>query len=92
MDKQAYKIELPKKWRIYDIFYMSLLEQETIRKGRVDETTSRLQFENDGDGEEYEVEAIRDNMVYTKELDSGHHLPGLYYLVSWKGYLEEENT
>ncbi len=26
-----------------------------------------------------------------KELDSGHHLPGLYYLVSWKSYPEEEN-
>ncbi len=24
--KQAYKIELPKKWGIYDIFYVSLLE------------------------------------------------------------------
>ena len=24
--KQAYKLELPKKWRIYDVFYMSLLE------------------------------------------------------------------
>ncbi len=24
--KQAYKLELPKKWRIYDIFHVSLLE------------------------------------------------------------------
>ena len=24
--KQAYKLELPKKWRIYDVFHMSLLE------------------------------------------------------------------
>ena len=30
---QAYKLELPKRWRIYDVFHMSLLEQDTIRKG-----------------------------------------------------------
>ncbi len=58
----------------------------------MDETTSRLKFENEGDGEEYEVEAICDSAVYPKESDSGHHLPGLYYLVSWKGYPEEENS
>ncbi len=33
-----------------------------------------------------------DNEVYVKELDSGHHLPGFYYLVSYKGYFEEKNT
>ncbi len=88
--KQAYKIELPKKWRIHDVFHVSLLEQDTIRKGRVDETTSRLEFESDGDGKEYEVEVICDNAVYARE--SEEHLSGLYYLVSWKTYPEEENT
>ena len=43
-----------------------------------------------GDDKEYEVEAIRDSAVYAKEADG--HLPGLYYLVAWKGYPEEENT
>ena len=31
--KQAYKLELPKKWRIHDVFHVSLLEQDTTRKG-----------------------------------------------------------
>ena len=39
---------------------------------------------------EYEVEAIKDSAVYAKEAEG--HLPGLYYLVSWKGYPEEEST
>ena len=67
---------------------MSLLEQDTTRKERVDEQVTELEA---GDSEEYEVEAIRDSAVYASESESGQ-LPGLYYLVAWKGYLEEENT
>ena len=37
--KQAYKLELPKKWRIHDVFHGSLLEQDITRKARVDEAT-----------------------------------------------------
>ena len=87
--KQAYKLELPKKWRIHDVFHVSLLEQDTTKKGRVDENMT--EFEAGSDDEEYEVEGIRDSAVYAKESTTGH-LPGLYYLVSWKGYPEEENT
>ena len=43
------------------------------------------------DSGEYKIEAIRDSAVYARESVSGH-LPDLYYLVSWKGYPEEENT
>ena len=67
---------------------MSLLEQDTTRKGRVDDET---ELDAGNDSRKYEVEAIRDSTVYARESESGH-LPGLYYLVSWKGYPEEENT
>ena len=30
--KQAYKLELSRKWRIYNVFHVSLLEQDTTRK------------------------------------------------------------
>ena len=40
---------------------------------------------------EYKVEAIWDSTVYANEPESGR-LPGLYYLIAWKGYLKEENT
>ena len=86
--KQAYKLKLPKKWRIHDVFHVSLLEQDTTRKGR---EFSVPEFELEpGDDKEYEVEAIRDSAVYAKEADG--YLPGLYYLVAWKGYPEEEGT
>ena len=52
VEKQAYKLELPKRWRIHDVFHVSLLEQDTTRKGRVDEKTLQLEFEEDRGGEE----------------------------------------
>ena len=88
--KQAYKLELPKKWRVHDVFHVSLLEQDTTRKGRVSEEVPELNAGNE-DSEEYKVEAILDSAVYANESKSGH-LPGLYYLVAWKGYSEEKNT
>ena len=53
--KQAYKLELPKRWRIHDVFHMSLLEQDTTRKERVDKQVTELEI---GNSEEYKVEAI----------------------------------
>ncbi len=60
---------------------MSLLEQDTIRKRRIDETTLQLEFEGDSESKEYKVEGIWDSAVYAKESESGQ-VPGLYYLVS----------
>ena len=88
--KQVYKLELSKKWRIHDVFHVSLLEQDTTRKGRVHEENAEELDAGDDSGE-YKVEVIRDSAVYAKESESGH-LPGFYYLVSWKRYSEEENT
>ncbi len=53
---------------------------------------TRLKFENDSDGKKYKVKIICDSVVYAKESDSSHYLPGFYYLVSYKGYTKEENT
>ncbi len=46
----------------------------------MDKTMSRLEFENNSNGKEYEVEAIYDSAVYAKESEG--HLLGPYYLVS----------
>ena len=39
----------------------------------------------------YKIEVIWDSAIYTKESKSGYLLD-LYYLISWKRYLKEENT
>ena len=71
---------------------MSLLEKDNTRKKRVNKNDVAELDTSEDKGGEYEVEAICDSTVYTRESESGHHLPRLYYLVSWKGYPEEENT
>ena len=55
--KQAYKLKLPKKWRIHDVFHVSLLEQDTTKKGRVNDTQLNFEFEA-GDNKEYKVDGI----------------------------------
>ena len=67
-----------------------MLEQNNTKKKQIDENVTELDA-GDDEGGEYKVEAIRDSSVYARKSESGH-LPGLYYLISWKGYLKEENT
>ena len=76
--KHAYKLELPKKWRIHDVFHMSLLEHDSTRKERVEKEP---ELDAGNDSEEYKVEAIQNSAVYAMEFESGHLL-GLYYLVA----------
>ena len=56
VNKQAYKLELLKKWKIYNVFYSSLLEQDITKREGV-EKMPELAIVND-DNKEYEVEAI----------------------------------
>ncbi len=87
MDKQVYKIELPKKWKIHDVFHVLLLKQDTTKKRQVKTIIER----DESNGKEYKVKAICDSKVYAKELNSDY-LPGFYYLILWKGYPKEKNT
>ena len=78
--KQVYKLKLSKKWRVHNVFHMSLLEQDTIKKGQVSKAVPKLDAGNKN-SKEYEIEAIWDSIVYANKSESGH-LPGLYYLVT----------
>ena len=86
--KQVYKLEFFKKLKMHIVFYISLLEQDITKKRRVDENVTKLDASKD-DSEEYKVEVIWKNEVYIRESEG--YPPRLYYLVSYKRYLEEEN-
>lgn len=72
MEKQVYKLKLEKKWRIYNVFYISLLEQDIIKKRGVDETTSQLKYDKNGN-KKYKFKVIYNSIVYTRK--SKGHLP-----------------
>lgn len=55
----------------------------------MDETASQIELDKD-DNKKYVVDVICNSKVYAKKSDSNHPL-GLYYLVSWKSYLDKEN-
>ncbi len=71
---------------------MSLLKQDTTRKGKVDRKAlpePEKEFEA-GDNKEYEVKAIINSAVYGQQANNSQILV-LYYFVLWKSYPEEEN-
>ena len=54
--KQAYKLELPRKWKTYDVFHVSLLEQHTTKKRLVDKVVRQIEYDAvDNDSGEYKV-------------------------------------
>ena len=92
MNSQAYKLELPKQWRIYNVFYVFLLEQNTTKKEQVDKNTAeQLECKAGGNKKKYKVEGIYDNAIYARKSETGHVL-GFYYLVSWKSYPKNKRT
>ena len=68
---------------------MSLLKQDITKRRRVDKTTFQMELDK-GNSKKYVVEVICNSTVYKKKSEG--YLPSFYYLVFWKGYLEEENT
>lgn len=78
INKQTYKLELPRKWRIYNIFHESLPEQNNTRKREVNKIISQLKLDKNNN-KEYEIEAICNSKIYARKIED--HLPSLYYLV-----------
>ena len=71
------------------MFHVLLLKQDTTKKGWINIFAEVSKFDKSND-KEYEMKAIRNNTIYATKADG--YLPGLYYLVPWKSYSEEENT
>ena len=89
IDKKAYKVELPKRWKIHDVFHVLLLEQNTTRKRRVNKKVFQLEIET-SNSNKYKMEAIQNSVINNNKIEG--HIPGLYYLLAWKRYIEKENT
>ena len=69
---------------------MSLLKQDITRKEQMNELFSEPDPEFDvGNNKKYKVEVIIDSAIYAKKAKK--YLPGLYYLIFWKSYLEEKS-
>lgn len=69
--KANLKVRTTNKWKIYDVFYMLLLGQDTKKKRQVNETTSQIKLDT-SNNKEYKVDRICSNKVYAEELDNGH--------------------
>ena len=72
VEKQAYKLELPIKWKIDNVFHMSLLKQNTTKKEQVDNKAlpkPEKKFKI-GDDKEYKVETIINSTVYSQQANS----------------------
>ena len=85
--KQIYKLQLFREKKIYNVFHVSLLEQDTIMKEWVDRDVTKLDASNDSD--KYKVEVICNSVIYTKKSESGYLLR-LYYLVFWKNHSKKK--
>ena len=79
ISKEAYKLKLPRKWRVHNVFHVLVLGQNTIKKGMVSKEIPELDIGNK-DSKEYKMKVIRDSVVYANKSESGY-LPALYYLV-----------
>lgn len=58
-------------------------------KERIDEDTTKL-YASNNKSRKYKVKAISNSAIYIWNLKLCH-LPRLYHLISWNGYLKEEN-
>ena len=89
---RSFRLELQTRWRIHNVFHVSLLEPYRANniEGRA---TSRPKPEEIEGEMEYEVETILQSEIRTtKKKVKGRYKSyrTLYYLVKWKGYPEDE--
>jgi len=88
IEKQAYKLDIPAKWRIHPVFNVLLLKpfkssSDYANQSQEDGFKSMKILEKLPSKLEYKVEEL---------MNSKRNLNTLYYLVKWKDYDESENT
>ena len=91
---RAYRLELHSRWRIHNVFHVSLLEPyvQNELEGRAQ---TRPEPEEINGDLEYEVEKIVNSEIRssTKKVSGrSKRVKTQFYLVKWKGYPEDECT
>lgn len=80
---QAYELELPQRWKIHDVFHVSVLERYR-RDGSVQPPPPAELLDVEV---EYEVDRILDHRQTKGQGPNAYE-----YLVQWTGYSDEHNT
>ena len=95
IENQTYRLDIFKRWRIHDVFHVSLLEKIVFK--RKEKASLKFTYQsNDIDIEEDEkltnekfwVEIILNNKIYKEDQISNksYSESELYYLVQWENY------
>ena len=95
VENQTYRIDISKRWRIHDVFHVSLFEK--VKSKRKEKVSLELNYQsNDIDiekdekltNEKFWIEVILNSKIYKKDQisDKSYSESKLYYLVQWENY------
>lgn len=68
--KQTFKVNISAKLRIHDIFYISLLKQNIIKKGKDNKLLDWKQKLDTKKDKKYKFKAIKDSTINTKVVEN----------------------
>ena len=92
IENQTYQFEILKRWRIHDVFHVSLLKKIKSKKRKKAslELTYQSNIEDDEEltNEKFWIEIILNSKIYKEDQISNksYSESELYYLIQWKDY------
>ena len=95
IENQAYRLDILKRWRIHDVFHVSLLEKIVFKREKKTSLkftyqSSDIDIEKNEEltNEKFWVEVILNSKIYKKNQISNksYSESEFYYLVQWKNY------